>query len=351
MLDKLGAMLGGGSGTDSLLRKGSGLVSSLLGDRAGGIADTIGGLAGIGRSSSGSLMNLAAPLVMSVLGKLIAGRGLDAAGLMSMLMGQRSEITSALPAGLRSLFGAPDYATPRGPDRERVPVATAAREPSRHVAEEPAYREPERSSTPSWLPALALAGLALLATVLLTQRRGPEVAERAPAPPPAQTVAPAAQPPAAQATAPTPAPAPAALPRQAASATTGVLDELSSYLEEGGGAEGRRFVLDDVTFDTGSARLTDASRATVDELATLLKEHPSARIRIEGFTDSSGSAAANRQLSQQRAETVKQTLVEGGIETGRIQAQGHGPDRPVASNDTVEGRARNRRTEVVINLE
>jgi outer membrane protein OmpA-like peptidoglycan-associated protein len=340
MLDKLGSMLGGGSGTESLLNMGSGLVSSLFGGKAAGIAESIAGLAGIGRGSSSSLLSLVAPFVLSVLGRQIAGRGLDASGLMSMLAGQRSSIASALPAGLGSFFGEKDYTAPR---------VTTPRETARYVAEDPVYHEPERRGGTPWLwPALALGGLALLGALFMIPRRAPDVAVRPPAPPPVQAPAPAQPPPVAQT--PAPAPEPAALPRQAAvstPATPGFLDQLKSYLEEGG-TESRRFVFDNLNFDTASARLTAASRETVEGVGTLLKAHPSAQVTIEGFTDNTGSAAANRQLSQRRAEAVKQMLVQGGVEAGRIQAEGHGPDRPVASNDTAEGRTRNRRTELVV---
>lgn len=73
-----------------------------------------------------------------------------------------------------------------------------------------------------------------------------------------------------------------------------------------------------------------------------------AQVSIEGYTDNTGSPAANKQLAQQRAETVKEMLVQSGIGAGRMQAAGFGADRPVASNDTAEGRARNRRIELVV---
>ena len=184
MLDKLGATLSGGA-SESLLRKGSSLISGLFGHRAATIADTIASVAGISRGSSSSLLGLAAPLVMSVLGKQVASRSLDAAGLMGMLTGQRSAITSALPAGLGSLFGAPSAAATAGRDRERVATASAARESPRPLTEEPTYEAPRRSGTGWLLPGLAIAALALLGTLFLSQRRAPDVAERVEPPRPA----------------------------------------------------------------------------------------------------------------------------------------------------------------------
>ena len=200
------------------------------------------------------------------------------------------------------------------------------------------------------LPGLAIAALALLGTLFLSQRRAPDVAERVEPPRPAPAAV--AQPtPVTQAPtpppAPEPSPTPAASPREAAPATPGFLAQLGQYLE-GGAAKPRRFVFENLTFAAGSAELTESSREMVDGVASLLKGHPSARIVVEGFTDNSGSAAANTELSQRRAEAVKEALVQGGVDADRIEAQGHGPERPIASNTIADGRARNRRTELVV---
>jgi outer membrane protein OmpA-like peptidoglycan-associated protein len=111
----------------------------------------------------------------------------------------------------------------------------------------------------------------------------------------------------------------------------------------------KRFVFDDLNFETGTATLTPASQATVDELATILKANPGVQVTLEGHTDSTGNAAANRKLSQDRAAAVKAKLVgEGAIAPERIRTAGYGQERPLASNDSEDGRARNRRTELVV---
>jgi outer membrane protein OmpA-like peptidoglycan-associated protein len=74
-------------------------------------------------------------------------------------------------------------------------------------------------------------------------------------------------------------------------------------------------------------------------------------IRIEGHTDSSGSSNANLALSQKRAEAVRDALVASGVEASRITVVGLGSERPVAANDTAEGRARNRRVDIILEEE
>jgi len=106
--------------------------------------------------------------------------------------------------------------------------------------------------------------------------------------------------------------------------------------------------LENVQFDSGSARLKSSSFEELDNLANTLVDQKGARLSINGHTDNVGDATANRELSQKRAEAVKNYLVENGVDADRLIAQGFGADMPVASNDTSEGRAQNRRTEVEI---
>lgn len=109
-----------------------------------------------------------------------------------------------------------------------------------------------------------------------------------------------------------------------------------------------RYTLGEGVFAAGRADLTAAAAAQLDEAAAFVAAAPGRRARIEGHTDSRGSANLNQALSQQRAEAVRDALVARGVEASRLVAVGRGSDRPVASNDTPEGRARNRRVEIIL---
>lgn len=102
-----------------------------------------------------------------------------------------------------------------------------------------------------------------------------------------------------------------------------------------------------VTFDTNKATFKKGtSLADVDKVANLMKEHPDLMVTIEGHTDNVGSAAYNKKLSQRRADAVKKYIVDKhGIDGKRITAKGFGLEKPIASNATKEGRAKNRRVE------
>jgi OmpA-OmpF porin, OOP family len=107
-------------------------------------------------------------------------------------------------------------------------------------------------------------------------------------------------------------------------------------------------VLKGVTFATNSASLTSASAATLDEAADALAKRGDVQVEVAGHTDNRGSAQRNRALSQQRAESVMRYLVSRGVNAANVTARGYGPDRPVADNRTEQGRATNRRVELVI---
>ncbi|MBL8517945.1 MAG: OmpA family protein [Betaproteobacteria bacterium] len=102
-----------------------------------------------------------------------------------------------------------------------------------------------------------------------------------------------------------------------------------------------------INFDTGKWDLKSDGQATVREIVILLKSSPALKIAIEGHTDNVGQAAANKTLSENRAKAVMAAIVSGGIDAKRLTAGGFGQEKPVADNRSEEGRAKNRRVELV----
>jgi OOP family OmpA-OmpF porin len=105
-------------------------------------------------------------------------------------------------------------------------------------------------------------------------------------------------------------------------------------------------VLEGVNFATGKAEITPESREVLDRVAASLVANPEIKVDVAGHTDNTGSRAMNVKLSQARADAVRDYLVSKGVSADRLSTKGYGPDRPIASNDTAEGRAKNRRTEL-----
>jgi outer membrane protein OmpA-like peptidoglycan-associated protein len=104
----------------------------------------------------------------------------------------------------------------------------------------------------------------------------------------------------------------------------------------------------DLIFDTNSDKLKGADWPILQVLADLLKKDPALNVQIAGHTDSTGDAAANQSLSERRANAVRQILSQRyGVDAGRLTAKGYGAEQPLATNDTEQGRAINRRVELV----
>jgi outer membrane protein OmpA-like peptidoglycan-associated protein len=300
--------------SQSLVDTGKGLLGSLFGGKASGVADLIGQSAGIRASSATSLLGLAAGLVMNVLGRQRSSMGLDASGLASLLGDQRSMIAGLLPAGVASLLG------------WKMPgvAAAAAAVPSGLKEVGPAARGRQNW----WLPLGILAALVVAAWAYLANRPAP---------------VPVAQAPAAMTDMQLPCGAKISVPQGSFDMT--LAQWLSNTSDT---AVPKRFVFDHLNFETGTTTLTADSTGTVDSLVAILKCFPQTQVQLDGYTDNTGDAAANKKLSLDRATAVKDLLVKGGIEESRMTTQGLGQDNPVASNDTEEGKAKNRRLELVV---
>ncbi|MCL2284413.1 MAG: OmpA family protein [Fibromonadales bacterium] len=107
--------------------------------------------------------------------------------------------------------------------------------------------------------------------------------------------------------------------------------------------------MSDILFETGKANLKEELKLNLAEIAAILKSLLSeSKIEIEGHTDNVGSAATNQKLSEQRANAVMQYLVERGVEQKQLKAVGYGLTKPIADNKTKEGKAKNRRVELII---
>jgi len=111
---------------------------------------------------------------------------------------------------------------------------------------------------------------------------------------------------------------------------------------------GQSIVLNNIFFDTGAAELRPESYAELGILYKLMVDNPSLKIEISGHTDNVGSAGLNQRLSERRARAVVDFLIDRGIDPERLTFKGYGFDRPIASNETAEGRQMNRRTEFEI---
>jgi outer membrane protein OmpA-like peptidoglycan-associated protein len=130
-----------------------------------------------------------------------------------------------------------------------------------------------------------------------------------------------------------------------------LLAQLNAVLQTQDTARGLIVNMSDVLFDTGSSTLRAAAREKLAKISGIVLAHPGLSLQVEGYTDSVGGDQMNQQLSERRADSVRDFLIAQGVAGSSITAKGFGKADPVASNDTAEGRQKNRRVQLVVNGE
>ena len=297
--------LTGGATTQNLMSAGENLLIGLLGGNLGKVAGSIAGASGISTTGASALLSLIAPLFFGALGKEVSDRGLSGSGLSALLSSHRDTIQRLAPASLASALGVSSM--------DRLCGAPAP------VEAPMAYVEPTRSR--KWLWALPLLALLFLIPRARSCSRTPATTARITLP--CGTVL---------------------------NVEPGSFNhQLASFMLKGSDSElPKDIVFDHLNFDSATTRLTPESDPTVSNLVAIMKCYPAMKVRLEGYTDSTGDPVANKQLSLNRANAISALLAQDGIDPSRISTDGWGDEKPIASNDTEEGRARNRRTELVV---
>jgi outer membrane protein OmpA-like peptidoglycan-associated protein len=355
LASNIGSWLDGGPKTAGLLSQGSQLLSWLFGDRTSGVAAAIGSASGMKTSSASALLSLATPTVFALLKRYMGQNRLDAGGLASLLAGQRDTLQTHLSNGVSSALG---FATPaallaglaggvtgtaaaaagqvadtardigRGAQQAAGAAYAGARNTLAQVPAAPARR-------PSWLWA-ALAAAAAVLIFFFSYWTTPVEQTTQTAQNLASSVGRAIK--------------GLDLPGGMKIDVTagGFVDTLTTFLNSKDVTLNRSFTFDELQFDPGSATLSPVSNTQLEQLGAVLKAYRTVLITVAGHTDSTGDPVANQQLSAQRAAAVKQALVVQGVAASRVTDEGFGSERPIASNDTEDGRAKNRRVELIV---
>jgi outer membrane protein OmpA-like peptidoglycan-associated protein len=424
ILDDIGGLFGGGAGNVAkIMNGGSGVLNLLLGNSTGGLIDKIAGFSGLKGSAASSLIKMAAPFLMSMVGRHIKNKALDAVGFGKFLGEQKSHIKSSMPQGLLSSLGAGFLGkgasavsglASDGMDAGKKIVGGATGAAGKvvggasdaagkvvggaadagkklvggvgNVAGSAANMAGDvggaavktGGSILRWLiplaillgvagwfgigPGLGGAADAAKGAVAKTADMAGDAAKGA-----ADMAGDAAK--GAADMAGDAAGAAGDAMKGAAGAVGGMFgkideaakgaldkikfgagsagSEMMKFIDGGFKGDGR-FTFKNLTFATGSANIDGATAAEVDNMAAILKAYPGVKVNVEGYTDNTGNADANVQLSQARANAVKARLMAKGIDAARVNTKGFGAAKPVADNGTAEGRAQNRRIEMVI---
>lgn len=309
---------------------GEELLAAIFGSRIDAVGAVTARASGVRADSARPLLATAAPLVVAVLRRKVTEGGLDANALTALLASQKDRILGDAPAGIGSLLGVSDI--PRV-----AAVAASVRPPA---------AAPRRATGRRWLwPATAVAAVAALLFILSrndgvepvsTTLGDDEVGAMSEA---AATAAVAAS------------PLPGSTRRRLADGVElvvperGIEAQVVMFLDDPNRPVDRTtwFTFDRLTFEEGSAEIRAESQEQLGNIAAILRAYPAARVKIGGYTDSTGDRRANERLSGDRAQSVRDALIARGVERDRIEAEGYGEQFPVADNGTEEGRAKNRR--------
>jgi len=312
----------------------------VFGSQQGQVANAISQQYGLSASSGTGLLKMAVPLVLAFFAKMQNSGTLSVSSLGELLRAEAPNLRSYLPTGLLGSAAGVASTAARG---ATTAVTTGARAAA--------------SAPPRWLVPVAIAGALLLAWLVIRSMSTPKEA--------VQTAANATSE-AANSAASAASNAAGAAGNAATAAWAALGDMMKVKLPDGSelnvpsaGVEARLvkylndssapvsdttwFDFDRLLFDTGKATLQPASEEQLTNIATILKAYPQVKIRIGGYTDNTGDAAANVQLSEARADNVMAELVRLGIEPARMSAKGYGAADPIADNSTEEGRQKNRR--------
>ncbi len=339
----MGAAAGtGGTATAAASEAGSSLLNTVFGSNRAAIEGKIAQASGLSSGAGATILASAAPLVLGALSSKLSG---GVSGLASALTSELPSLRGLMPAGL------PGVHLPN--------IGAAASSASAAASNAGAtVRAAGEKASGGWLWPVLLLGAILIGLLVWYFNRGT-----------GQTTAPAATTAATTAaqTATTAAAGAAANISDATKAAwaklgdmfkrklpdgtelnipqNGVENRLITFIESSNAAgdKSQWFDFDRLLFATGSATLDPASQEQLSNVAAIMKAYPKVKIKLGGYTDNTGNAAANLKLSDDRAKNVMAELTKLGVDPSRMAAQGYGEEHPVASNDTDEGRAQNRR--------
>ena len=343
----MGAAAGaGGAAAPAATEAGSNFINLLFGSNRAAIESKIAQASGLLPSSGGTILATAAPLVMGTLASKLSG-GLGAAGLSGMLTSEMSKLSGLIPSGLPGLH-LPSLGG--GATAAAAGISGAASSARAAVT-----KETEKAGG-AWLwPVLLLGALLIGGLVWYFNRSSATVAPAATSA--VDTATKAADTATAAATTAATSATDAAKGAWAALGEffkrklpngvelnipkLGVENKLIDFIESSSPVDKTTwFNFDRLLFATGSATLEPASQDQLASVAAILKAYPKVKVRIGGYTDNTGDAAANLKLSDARANTVMGELVKLGVEPARLDAKGYGVEHPVASNDTEEAGSR-----------
>jgi OOP family OmpA-OmpF porin len=361
---------------DSLLDKGKSMLGSLFGSDTDSVSTAVSDSTGLSGAKATGLLAMIVPFITGYISKLMVSKGWSISELMGKIFESKSDIAAALPAGLGGALGLGSISTPNIdiPKVELSHVETPQVETPRVSPVNYSAPQAEKSGGGilKWLIPLLIiliAGWWLLGKSGCndTKVNGTMDSLSANVDSMGNTLDSAKN----------------ALKADAAAAAetlNGKLNDAGDFVRDLGAAMVRKlpdgaeikvaensvesrlitfiedkdkpvdkttwFTFDRLYFETGKSTLKAESQEQLHNIAAILKAYPNVHLKLGGYTDNTGDATVNKKISTERANTAVQELVKLGLDPKRLEAEGYGQEHPVASNDTPEGQAQNRRIDI-----
>ena len=389
LLNNLGDLFSQTETSNNAMNLGGSLLTTLMGNRTNNVVDIISSAVGMKSNSTNSLLKMALPILLSVIGKKVKTDGLGLDGFMNLIQDQDKYVKEAAPAGfldkMLGAFGVSGLGAGLGKAassaKERAQTtASRVTDTAKAATSNVRSSEPESSSKSGLarvLPILLILGALLLAWWLWrsceTEAVGDDLNDDQIEQSTDTTEVDSANEsvysilgnskPTGEYNEQTnryvfntgdmidlelPNGETVQVAENGAANTLYKLINSNDFVVSGDKSQGW-FTLDGVYFETGSANLDQSSNAKLETIATILEAYPAVNLKFGGYTDNSGSRDMNVQLSQNRAEAAMNKVVSSGVDAARLAAEGYGPDHPVCpANDTPSCMAQNRRVDVRI---
>ncbi|MFT3822352.1 MAG: OmpA family protein [Chitinophagaceae bacterium] len=331
--------IGGFFGNDNILAKGADMLRNLFGDKLGNITSMISGFSGIKSTSANSLLSMAAPAALGVLGKHASDNNMSSGGLLSFLNQQKDGILNSLPSGL-NLAGALGLGS----------LGSIGSKLSGAISGVTSSAKQAASGGSKWLwPLILIIAAILLIWYLMKGCNNNSTTAT-------ETTTPVTDTPVISTT-------PATVVMESIKVTLpdgvvldaykgGIEDQLVTFLKDPTSQPGKDvwFDFDNLNFETGSANITAESMKQVDNIVAILKAFPTTAIKIGGYTDRTGDSVANLKLSQSRAESVTAAIKGKGTPASQLEKpEGYGSQFAKAAADAPdEERKKDRRIAVSV---
>ncbi|MET4142161.1 OmpA family protein [Pedobacter sp. UYP1] len=361
---------------DSLLDKGKSLLGGLFGNDAGAVTSSLSTSTGLSAEKSSGLMAMIAPLVIGFITKTMASKGWNFSDLLGKIFESKPEITAALPPGLSDSLGLANLSLPKvALPKVEIPQVEV---PKVDLPKVPPVNYGTVQDTKSgggflkWLIPLLII---IIGAWWIMGRSGCNKSAVGSATDSLSTKVDSMGSKMDSASNAMKAGAAAV-----SSTISGKLNEAGDFVRDLGAKTDKKlpdgtvinigensvesrliafiedknkpvdkttwFTFDRLYFETGKSTLKAESQEQLKNMVAILKAYPEVNLKLGGYTDNTGDAAINKKIANERANAAMQELVKLGVDPKRLEAEGYGAEHPIASNDTADGKAQNRRIDI-----